>query len=372
MRAGCRLAIILALVACTAGSAAAQGAQRRLATIDAIRQYPGYFHLQNVLLRGAFAETGGRISLKADEHELGVQLADGVTALSGDVEVRGQLFDVGRLEPGDPRVGGLGEGREADRWPRPGEELVLRVTGVTAAPAPTAVPSVRALALEPWRFAGRTVTVTGNFRGRNLFGDLPDGPHKSRYDFVIRSSEGAVWVTEVRPRGRGFDLDVDRRVDTNRWVEVTGTVVHDRGLVRIEGTRIAAATAPTETRAEEEAPRPAAPPPPVEVIFFTPADGDVDVSATTSIRVQFSKGIAEPTLTGRVEATYSGAAPGAAGPPLALRTTYDAANRAIEIKFVEPLEAFRTVTVRLLDGITGFDGGPLPPWSLTFSVGTGK
>jgi len=368
-----RLAIILALVACGAAeTVSAQGAQRRLTTIDSIRQYPGYFHLQNVLLRGAFSESGGRILLRTDEHELGVQLGDGVTSMSGDVEVRGQLIDVGRLEPGDPRASGISEGRDAERWPRPGEELVLRVTGVTAAPAPTPTASVRSLALEPWRFAGRTVTVTGNFRGRNLFGDLPGAPHKGRYDFVIRSSEGSVWVTELRPRGRGFDLDVDRRVDSNRWVEVTGTVVHDRGLVRIEGTRIAAATAPTETRAEEEAPPPAAPPAPVEIIFSAPADGDVDVGATTSIRVQFSKGIAEPTLTGRVSAAYTGAAPGAAESTLAVRTTYDAANRAIEIKFVEPLELFRTVTVRLLEGITGFDGGPLAPWSLTFSVGTGK
>ncbi len=364
-----RRAALLLLIAATSASAQSPAVQRRLTTIDAIRQFPGYFHLQNVLLRGTFAESGQRILLKSDEHELGVHLQNGVTSMSGDVEVRGQLIDLGRLEPEDPRATGLGEGRDKDRWPRPGEELVLRVTGVTAAPAPTSTATVRALALEPWRFAGRTVTVTGNFRGRNLFGDLPGAPHKGRYDFVIRSSEGAIWVTELRPRGRGFDLDVDRRVDSNRWVEVTGTVVHDRGLVRIEGTRIVAATAPTETRAEEEAPRPAAPPPPVDVIFFTPADGDVDVSANASIRVQFSKGIAEPTLAGRVTAAYAGAAAGTAGSSLAVRTTYDAANRAIEIKFVEALEPFRTVNVRLLDGITGFDGGPLPPWSVTFSVG---
>jgi len=356
----------------TAPSAFAQAAQRRLTTIDSIRQYPGYFHLQSVLLRGAFSEAGPRIVFKADEHELSVQFADGVTSMSGDVEVRGQLIDIGRLEPGDPRADGLGEGRDKDRWPRPGEELVLRVTAVTAAPAPTPTASLRTLALEPWRFAGRTVTVTGNFRGRNLFGDLPDAPNKGRYDFVIRSSEGSVWVTDLQPRGRGFELNVDRRVDTNRWVEVTGTVVHDRGLVRIEGTRIAAIAAPTESRAQVEEVVPAAPPPPVEVLFVTPADGDVDVSGDASVRVQFSKGIAEPTLAGRVSAAYAsaapGAAPGAAEGTLAVRTTYDAANRAIEIKFVERLEPFRTVTVRLLEGITGFDGGPLAPWSLTFSV----
>ena len=110
-------------------------------------------------------------------------------------------------------------------------------------------PSLRALALEPWKFAGQTVTVTGNFRGRNLFGDLPDAPGKGRYDFIVRGGEGSVWVTGMRPRGSGFDFDVDRRIDSNRWLEVTGPLVHDRGLVRIEATKIALAKAPEPDRA---------------------------------------------------------------------------------------------------------------------------
>ena len=57
----------------------AQVGPRRLTTIDALRQFPGYFHLQNVLLRGESAEAERRVVLRADENELGVQLADGVT-----------------------------------------------------------------------------------------------------------------------------------------------------------------------------------------------------------------------------------------------------------------------------------------------------
>ena len=83
--------------------------------------------------------------------------------------------------------------------------------------------SVRSIAIEPWKCDGQTVTITGNFRGRNLFGDLPGAPGKSRYDFVLRGTEGALWVTDLRPRGQGFELDVNRRVDTDRWIEVTGT-----------------------------------------------------------------------------------------------------------------------------------------------------
>ena len=345
----------------------AQVGARRLTTIDALRQFPSYFHLQNVLLRGEFVEADRRVLLKADENQMGVQLADGVTTLTGGVEVRGQLIDVGRLEPGDPRAGSAAEGRDPSRWPRPGEEIFLRVTGVTAAPASTGGATVRMLALEPWRFTGQTVTVTGNFRGRNLFGDLPDAPRKGRYDFVMRNTDGAVWVTGVRPRGRGFDLDVDRRLDTNQWVEVTGTVVHDRGLVLIEGTRIAAAKAPTDAPAVAEAEAPA-PPPPLEIVFFSPSDAETDVTPSAPVRVQFSRGVREASFGGRVTAGYTGAE-GTPGTNLALKTTYDAANRAVEIRFAQPLEPFRTVVVRLLDGIVAFDGGPLKPWSLTFSVG---
>jgi hypothetical protein len=361
-----RAAVVAALVGlCLPALAAAQGATRRLTTVDAIRQFPGYYHLQNVLLRGEFAEAAPRIFLKADENELTVQLADGVRTQSGGVEVRGQVIDVGRLEPGDPRVGPL-QGRDADRWPRPGEELILRVTSVTSAAPLTGTVTVRALALEPWRFVGKNVTVVGNFRGRNLFGDLPGAPNASAHDFVIRATDGAVWVTGQRPRGRGFDLDVDRRIDSNRWLEVSGTVVVERGLVRIVATRLAAATAPLDTPAVAEAAAPALPAAPLEVVFFSPSDGEVDVNPSSTVRVQFSRGLTESTLAGRVEASYQGAA---AGSTLPVKTTYDAANRAIEIRFNAPLEEFRTVSIRLLDGIKAFDGGALKPWTMTFSVG---
>jgi hypothetical protein len=360
-----RVALAALVGLCLPILAAAQGAPRRLTTVDAVRQYPGYYHLQNVLLRGEFAQAGRRIFLKADENELTVQLADGVTTQTGAVEVRGQVIDVGRLEPGDPRVGPL-EGRDVDRWPRPGEELLLRVSTVTPAPASSGTVTVRTLALEPWRFVGKPVTVVGNFRGRNLFGDLPGAPNAGAHDFVIRATDGAVWVTGQRPRGRGFDLDVDRRIDSNRWLEVTGTVVLERGLVRIAATKLVAATAPSEAPAVAEAAAPALPAAPLEVVFFSPSDGEMDVSPTSTVRVQFSRGLTESTLAGRVEASYQGAA---AGSLVALKTTYDAANRAIEIRFNAPLEAFRTISVRLLDGIKAFDGGPLKPWTMSFSVG---
>lgn len=362
------LALAATLVVVCGAVPGAQGTQRRLTTVDALRQFPGFFHLQNVLLHGEFAESERRIALRAADTEIRVQLSSNVTTASGPVEVRGQLIDVGRLESGDPRAGSFNEGREGAAWPRPGEELLLQVTAV-AQSQPMVTPTVRALALEPWKFAGQTVTVTGNFRGRNLFGDLPDAPGKGRYDFIVRGGEGAIWVTGIRPRGSGFDFDVDRRIDSNRWLEVTGPLLHDRGLVRIQATRVALAKAPaaSEPDRDDGAPVSAAPPPPAEVVFNSPTEGETDVSPSTSIRVQFSKGLLEASLAGRVRASYVGGPAGAEGP--SLKTTYDAANRAIEIKFDKPLEAFRTVKIEILDGVTAFDSGTFAPWTLTFTVG---
>jgi hypothetical protein len=303
--------------------------------------------------------------LRSEETEMRVFLKD-VQSKSGAVEVRGQMVDIGRLEPTDPRAGPFAEGREADHWPKPGEELVLNLTSVSEA-QPATSPSVRAIVLEPWKFQGQTVTVTGNFRGRNLFGDLPDAPGKGRYDFVLRGAEAALWVTGIRPRGRGFDLDVDRRMDTDRWLQITGVVSRERGLVSIAASQIAAAMPPEATLAEEAGPPPP-PPPPLEIVFNSPTEGETDVAGTTSVRVQFSRGLQEPSLQKQIRITYLGAAPGTT-PELEFKTTYDAANRAIEIKFAKPLEPFRTVKVELLDGVKAFDGGLLAPWSVTFSTG---
>lgn len=346
--------------------AVAQTSTRRLTTIAALRQFPGYYHLQNITLRGEFAENGPQITLRADEQDMRVALAEGVRTTGGPVEVRGQLIDVGRLEPSDPRVppGAVAGERDAERWPRPGEELVFRVTSVANA-QPVVGLNVRALALEPWRYEGQKVTVAGNFRGRNLFGDLPGAPGKSRYDFVIRGAEGAVWVTGQRPRGRGFDLDIDRRVDTDRWLEVSGTVIHERGLVRIEATQLALTKAPqvTETAEEPEAPPP--PPPPLEVVFSSPTEAEIDVPAASPIRIQFSRGLDPKSITGAVRVSYVGAAEA----PPAFQTAYDAASRALTLRFSQPLERFRTVRVEVLDTLRAFDGGVARPWVLTFSVG---
>jgi hypothetical protein len=244
--------------------------------------------------------------------------------------------------------------------------LFVRLTSVTDAQPVTSL-TVRALALEPWRYEGQKVTVLGNFRGRNLFGDLPGAPAASPYDFVIRGAEGAVWVTGQRPRGRGFDLDVNRRVDSDQWLDVTGTVAYARGLVRIQATQLAAAKAPAVTEVAEEPAAPAAPPPPLEVVFSSPIDGEIDVVPGAPVRIQFSRGLNPKSIAGAIRVSYAGA-PADAAPP-AFETGYDAATRSITLKFAAPLERFRTVKIEVLDTLRAFDGGIARPWSITFSVG---
>jgi len=354
-------AVVAAIVLLTPVFSAAQPPPRRLATIGGLRQFPGFFHLQNILLRGEFKEEAGRITLDSEDGNIRTILENDVRTTSGPVEVRGQLVDVGRLEPGDPRVPDA-ETRDASRWPRPGEELFVRVTAVSAAQTVPTV-SIRALALEPWKYAGQKVTVTGNFRGRNLFGDLPGAPGKSRYDFVIRGAEGAAWVAGIQPKGRGFDLDIDRRIDTDKWLEVTGVVAYERGLVRIDASGLASASAPQIVLEADERATPPPTLPPLEVVFSSPTPGEVDVDAKTAVRIQFSRGLDPKSIGGAIRVSY----PDRDVKPPPFQTTYDAATRSVMMKFASPLEP-GTVRIEVLDTLKAFDGAAAKPSALMFTV----
>jgi hypothetical protein len=239
---------------------------------------------------------------------------------------------------------------------------------------PPVTPSIRTIVLHPERFLEERVTVIGQFTGRNLLGDLPDAPANSQWDFVLRSGDGAIWVSHVRPRGRDFELALDQRIDTGRWLEVTGVLRQGRGLQWLDATdtTIAIVKPPDEepTTAELAVRVPAAPPP--EAIFSTPTQDEIDVALTTRVRIQFSRNIDASTLDGHVRVRYVGDTPAPAGAPDVggFNTEYRAGNRVLEISFDEPLQRFRTVQVELLDGILGTDEQPLAPWTLTFETGS--
>jgi hypothetical protein len=296
-----------------------------------------------------------------------VMLGDVHTA-DGLVEVRAQMIDVGRLEPTDPRLTRYTGARDPEHWPKPGEALILNVTGVQAVDTAT-MPSVRALALEPWKFEGQRVTITGQFRGRNLFGDLPGSPAKSKYDFVLRSADGAIWVTGLRPKAKGLDLDVDARVDTSRWVQVTGMVKRERTMVTLEASTIAGAEAPAAQPADDEPAGPPVPLLPAEVVFSSPTAQETDVPVNAVVRLQFSKGLDPASIAGHIRIDYAGAAPADNSPSLTFEHKYDAATRSLELHLAKPADPFKTVTVSTLEGLKSFDGAPVTPWTLTFTFG---
>ena len=104
------------------------------------------------------------------------------------------------------------------------------------------------------------------------------------------------------------------------------------------------------------------------MVFSSPTDGETNVSGSAPIRVQFSRGVDPPTLNGRFRLTYVGGQ--APTETMDVQASYDSGSHSVVLKLSKPLEAFRTIKVELLDGIKTFDGAPMKPWSITFSVGS--
>jgi hypothetical protein len=354
---------------CVAATAAAQPPTRIATTAEALTNSPLFFHGKQVVIHAQVTSTADTTRVDGVVKPLFVVWRDSGTRGGG--EIRGEFWDLGRLQPDDTRVSGIDfqpilESANQGRWP--GRDQIFVITRATQLDAqiPSA-PTVRAVALAPERFENKTVTLAGRFKGRNLYGDLPQAPGKSKWDFVLQSADAAVWVTGVRPRGRGFDLDPQARVDTGRWLEVTGTVKREGSQVWIEGTSVQQTTAQEEAPVEVQVKLPPEPPP--RVIFSAPVPDDVEVETTTSVRVQFSRPMDGKSFQGRIRVSYAPPSQGQAPAPPAFAAAYDPGNRSVELKFKEPLQRFLTVRVELLEGITAVDGQPLPPWTLTFLTG---
>ena len=56
-------------------------------------------------------------------------------------------------------------------------------------------------------------------------------------------------------------------------------------------------------------------------------------------------------------------------PPLEFELSYRPRNRVLNISFVEPFEAYRSVEVTFSDKIMTRDGATLVPYTLSFSTG---
>jgi hypothetical protein len=364
-------AVALALLLAT--TVAAQPSTRRATNIAALISHPGFYHLRPVVVVGTVAlrDSGER---RVGDQDGSLRVVFKGTSPEGPAEIRGEFWDVGRMNADDPRLAGydLRATFQIDpdaAWPRPGQVLALVAGSIEPAP-PALTPSIRSIVLHPARFLEQKVTVTGQFAGRNLLGDLPDAPAQSRYDFVLRSADAAIWVTNMRPRGRDFELSLDARIDTGRWLQVSGTVQQGRGLqwLNAEAGTLTLTKPPAEMPEVEPIRVPAAPPP--EVVFSAPLDGETDVPSSTNLRVQFSRDIDPATFKSRVRVTYAPAGPGAEPEAVPFTTSYLPGNRVLEIRFAPPLQPFRVVRVELGEGIMGTDKQPLKPEVISFTTGT--
>jgi hypothetical protein len=374
---------VAALFSATAAVSDAQPQTRRATNIAALLAFPGYYHGRPIVIVGKVSVEKDQLRVADDaDHSLHL-LFKGGNAPDGLDEIRGEYWDLGRMKPDDPRLSAydLRATFKIDpdgAWPRPGEVTAIVATAVSSA-ASAPQPSIRSIVLNPNRFLGEKVAITGQYSGRNLLGDLPDAPAKSRYDFVLRSADSALWVINMRPKmkdasGRDIELGLDARIDTGRWLSIRGTVQQGRGLLWVdaEAGSLALAKPPTETVAEEEPIRVAAGPPP-EVVFSAPTEDETDVSMSTTVRIQFSRDIDQRTLKNHIKTSYLESQSVERGEPTTpsaeFTFQYAPANRVLEIKFTKPLERFRTMKIDLVDGILGTDGQPLKPWTLTFALG---
>ena len=352
----------------------AQAPARHATTVEALVASPVFFHGKQIAVRRDVEPAGPLMKLAGTAKPVFVFWRDSFSAPRSS-EVRGEFWDVGRLERTDSRFANVNfqpmlDAASEGRWPARDEVFMILGATTLESPLPQE-PTIRALALAPDQYVGKGVTVTGRFRGANLLADLPQSAGtKGRWDFVVQSADSAVWVTGVRPRGRSFDLDVNSRADTGRWIQIAGTVRRTGPLAFIEATSIAEATAPVTTTVEVAIPPPPPAPAP-EVVFSAPGADDTDVDRGAPIRIQFSRDMDGRTFRDRVRLSYVGAAPAGspeAPPPFTVR--YVEGNRALEIRPSAPLDRFRTVKVDLLEGIlSNVDNQPLKPLSLTFSTG---
>jgi Bacterial Ig-like domain len=357
--------------------ALAQPATRRPTNIAALKQYPGFYHNRPILIVGTVSTTDKGIRVSDDDGSFSVLFKG--SAPDGLDEIRGEFWDIGRMKPDEPQLASYDLRRTFGvdpngAWPRPGEVTAIVATNIAQAVLPAA-PTIRALVLHPSRYVDQKVTITGQFSGRNLFGDLPDAPGKSRFDFVLRSSDSAIWISGAQPKGKGFNFSLDSRLDSGRWLEVTGTVKAARGLewIDVAPDGIQLGKAPTDTLPAETEQVRIAPAPRPEVIFSAPTQDETDVSMSTSVRIQFSRDIDQSTLKAHVKPHYLEAQTIEKGEPVTpaveFTSQYVGPTRVLELHFTKPLERFRTIHIDLTDEILGTDKQPLHPWTLSFDTG---
>ena len=219
------------------------------------------------------------------------------------------------------------------------------------------------LVTKPERYDGKTVNVRGQFRGENLFGDLPSSSRDRSSDWVIKDDVFAAWVTGKKPKGSGWSLDASLKRDTGKWLQVMGRVRVRNHVVTLEAMDIVLSKPPqlsvAEAKAEPTPPPPPRPKRPPLVAFSLPLDGERDVSPDSLFLIQFSRDMDEPSLKDRVLFRYAGRPQPGDNALDAVKISYDGGLRTLRVDPGDRLRPGRVVELVLLPGIVDIDGTPL-------------
>jgi hypothetical protein len=228
------------------------------------------------------------------------------------------------------------------------------------AQAPTV--SLEALVSKPGERDGSIVRVVGQFRGKNLYGDLPSRSQNVSSDWVIKDDVYAVWVTGKRPRGTGWALDTGLKRDTGKWIEVVGRPVTRNGVTYVRALRVGLTNPPSAiAQAAPPPPPPERPKVPPVVVFALPLDGEAEVPSDGRFVVQFSKDMDEDSFKGHVLLRYSGPRRPGDRDFDAVKLTYDEGRRALTVDPGDVLRPGRQLELLLLPGIVDVDGLALIP-----------
>ncbi len=217
----------------------------------------------------------------------------------------------------------------------------------------------------PGKYDGKVVRAVGQFRGHNLYGDLPSRSRRNTKDWVLKDDVYSVWVTGRKPKGDGFSLDPSMKRDSGKWMEVVGRVVTVGPISYIQASSVALGSPPGPAVAAVQA-TPTPPPPekpkvPPVVVFALPLDGDREVPRSSRFQVQFSKDMNEESFRDRVVLRYAGRPQPGDREFTAVRVSYDGGHRALLIDPGDVLRPGRVVELLLLPGIVDVDGLPLEP-----------
>jgi hypothetical protein len=104
--------------------------------------------------------------------------------------------------------------------------------------ASTGGSSLEALVTGPEAARGGAITVSGVFRGANLFEDLPPETRRGPADWVLKDGPFSVWVTGKLPRGSGWALDPASRSDCTWRLEVKGRVEQQGDYVYLRAQKV--------------------------------------------------------------------------------------------------------------------------------------